>query len=295
VKTVLKQTGSTPRGAGFTLIELLVVIAIIAILAAMLLPALTKAKQRAQAIQCLSNNRQLMLAWQVYGDDNSDTVPSTVYTGDTDGRPPWMTGVETYIGNNPMDIDPSNPSNWNVATDLESSTLWQYAKSFGIYRCPADLRACNVNTGSKFQNFQVVRSMSMNQTFASSSAWINLDGGNFRYYKKKTAILSPVHTFVFIEEAPASINDDAFAVACGTTVNGNTPEFVDFPATYHGGRSTTLAFSDGHAEIHTWLGTAVLKSPIPHLVTGGSPLIPAVSAGDIQDVDWLALNTSQQQ
>jgi prepilin-type N-terminal cleavage/methylation domain-containing protein/prepilin-type processing-associated H-X9-DG protein len=289
-----KQSGPAPRRAGFTLIELLVVIAIIAILAAMLLPALAKAKQKAQGIQCLGNNRQLMLAWQIYADDNSDLVPSTIYGGDPDGRPAWMTGVETYLNGNPLNLDSSNPSNWNVDTDLQLSALWPLAKNEAIYRCPADLRACNVNTGKGFQLFPVVRSMSMNQAFASVSAWINVDNGDFLYYKKKTAIKIPTQTFVFIEEAPASINDDAFAVACGSTVNGNTPEWVDFPATYHGGHSTTLAFADGHAEIHKWLGTAVLQCPIPHPVTGGSPLIPATSAADVQDIDWLSSNTSSQ-
>ncbi|HTB85432.1 MAG TPA: prepilin-type N-terminal cleavage/methylation domain-containing protein [Candidatus Sulfotelmatobacter sp.] len=294
MKQKLKQSKSAPRCAGFTLIELLVVIAIIAILAAMLLPALAKAKQKAQGIQCLDNNRELMLAWQIYADDNNDFVPSTIYTGDPDGRPAWMTGVETYVNNNPMDLDPANQSNWNIATDLQPSTLWPLAKNATIYRCPADLRTCNANTGRSIQLFPVVRSMSMNQVFASSSAWINIDNGNFALYKKKAAIKVPTQTFVFIEEAPASINDDAFAVACGSTVNGNTPEWVDFPATYHGGHSTTLAFADGHAEIHKWLGSAVLQCPIPHPVTGGSPLVPATSAGDIQDIDWLSSNTSSQ-
>jgi prepilin-type N-terminal cleavage/methylation domain-containing protein/prepilin-type processing-associated H-X9-DG protein len=294
MKHILKQSGSSPRRTAFTLIELLVVIAIIAILAAMLLPALSKAKQKAQGIQCLGNNRQLMLAWQIYADDNNDFVPSTIYTGDPDGRPAWMTGVETYVNNNPMDLDSANQSNWNIATDLQLSTLWAFMKNSVIYRCPADLRTCNANTGRSFQLFPVVRSMSMNQVFASSSAWINMDSGQFKYYNKKASIRHPSNTFVFIEEAPASINDDAFAVACGSTVNGNTPEWVDFPATYHGGHSTTMAFADGHAEIHKWLGGAVLQCPIPHAVTGGSPLIPATTPADVQDIDWLANNTTSQ-
>lgn len=300
MKRLLGQPSLAGRCSGFTLIELLVVIAIIAILAAILLPVLSEAQQRAQATQCLNNNRQLMVGWQMYADENNDTVPSTEVdntsgqSNDPDGRPAWMTGIETYLVNNPQDINPANPSNWNIATDLEPSTLWQYTRNPAIYRCPADLRHCSVNVGSRFQGYPVVRSMSMNQIFASSSAWINMDGSNFKYYKKKSLILNPTHVFVFIEEAAASINDDAFAVACGSTINGNTPEWVDFPATYHNKHDTTFAFADGHAELHRWLGSAVFECPIPHPQTGSTP-VPTATPADVQDVDWLSVNADGQQ
>lgn len=274
--------------SAFTLIELLVVIAIIAILAAMLLPALAKAKQKAQGIQCLSNNKQLMLAWSIYADDNNDLVPSCRTPVDPDGRSCWFTGTETYLGTNPNQLDPANPSNWDINQDLIKSALWGLCKNAAVYRCPADQRQCSVQVGFGSTVYPVVRSMSMNQVFMSNSTWINQFGGHFLTYKKKGQIRNAVNTFVFIEEAPASINDDAFAVACDSV--GGNEEVVDVPAVYHGGRSTTLAFSDGHADIHKWLGSTIPSFKGPHQ--------PSVSvsgnAGDVADVNWLSANSSTQ-
>src|ERR1035437_10243186 len=132
---------SHSKNGGFTLIELLVVIAIIAILAAMLLPALSKAKQKAQGTQCMNNNRQLMLAWLMYADDNKDGVPSTA-TSDPDGRRVWMTGSMKPIS--AIQLDPFTPSNWNIDIDLINNALWDLAKNPAIYRCPADMRQCSV-------------------------------------------------------------------------------------------------------------------------------------------------------
>jgi len=121
---------SSPFFRGFTLIELLVVIAIIAILAGMLLPALGKAKTKAQGIQCMSNQRQLSLAWTLYAGDNGDNLVWNDLTADGSG---WVRGI--------LDYNPANPHNTNLANlrDPKYAKLAPYTQAVGIYKCPGDL------------------------------------------------------------------------------------------------------------------------------------------------------------
>src|SRR5437667_11301402 len=119
---------------GFTLIELLIVIAIIAILAAMLLPVLGKAKQKAQGIQCMNNHRQLLLAWRMYVDDSNDVLPFSQIDK------AWVTGF--------LDFSGDNRSNWDPEMDLVKSPLWPYCgKAVGIFKCPADQSVVRPTTG----------------------------------------------------------------------------------------------------------------------------------------------------
>jgi len=156
-----KSARSWPRGGrlgGFTLIELLVVIAIIAILAAMLLPALSKAKAKAQGIQCLNNHRQLTLAWRMYADDNRDVIPFASNFANGDPRADALVWVAGYL-----DFDPNNSSNWDVDRDIKKSLLWPYCgNSTAIWKCPADLSQIRPASGP-FQGRLVprVRSMAM--------------------------------------------------------------------------------------------------------------------------------------
>ncbi len=263
---------TTGRALAFTLIELLVVIAIIAILAAMLLPALAKTKTKAQGIQCMNNTKQLTLAWRLYADDQADLLAAA-----EDGlapRPNWCTGWLDW-GNQP------DPVNWDITHDLTKSPLYNYAgKAYKVWKCPADNSMVSV-AGIKRP---IVRSISMSQTFGHGS-W--LPASQYRTYAKLGQIAIPVKTFVLVDEHPDSINDAAFAVQCDQNQPNDPPtsaRIIDFPANYHTG-ACGFSFSDGHSEIHKWKGSKIRNAPIKY--NGQLPL--NVPAGDSwMDAHWMA-------
>jgi prepilin-type N-terminal cleavage/methylation domain-containing protein len=156
----------TPKQCGFTLIELLVVIAIIAILAALLLPALAKAKTKAQGISCLNNGKQLMLAWRMYAEDNRDGLVSA--EDNMPGRPNWFGGWMSFTGSS---------VNWNIDSDMTQSPMWPYTgKSQNIFKCPADQAIVKPSTGLYAgQTFPRVRSISMSQVFGHGG-WLPIPG-----------------------------------------------------------------------------------------------------------------------
>jgi len=258
-----------PAGpGGFTLIELLVVIAIIAILAGMLLPALSKAKAKAQGIMCMNNTRQMSLAWRFYVDDNQDKFPASYAPGSP---------IEWVHGS--LDFDGNNRSNWDITRDLTNSLLWPYCgQTPAVWKCPADKSAVTYR-GTTYPR---VRSLAMNAWFNSTD--VEGFGPGFRIYYKMSDLTDPgpTMTWLLMDEREDSINDGEMVV--GMTGYPNQPNLwriVDYPASYHG-RAGGLSFADGHSEIKRWLDprtTPVLRPRQPLQLNYPSPGNP--------DVLWL--------
>jgi len=243
------------RRSGFTLIELLVVIAIIAILAGLLLPALSRAKLKAQGIQCMNNHRQLLLAWRMYVEDSRDSLPHVKH-----GAWEWCGGW--------LDYDPANQENWNLDANIRTSILFPYCgKNVTIFKCPSDRTTVNI----RGQVLPRVRTMSMLNWVGGRGEgrpmnWSNTTFGTtpseYRLYHKFSDLLEPgpSRTFVFLDEREDSINDGMFVVDMLIYPTA-TQSIVDYPASYHAG-SGGFSFADGHSELKKWLTPQFLEKPI---------------------------------
>jgi prepilin-type N-terminal cleavage/methylation domain-containing protein len=247
-----------PEFTGFTLIELLVVIAIIAILAALLLPALSKGKLKAQGIHCLGNHRQLALAWRMYSDDNQDRLLyASGGPGSGQNSYPWVEGL--------MDFNPGNRSNWDIQENLVKSPLWPYcSRNAAIWRCPADHSYVVVNGENKPR----VRSISMNFWFGGFGGWDGgLSGGSWRLYFKVSDLVDPgpAKTWLLLDMREDSIDIGNFATdMTGWPDQPAAVGFYDLPGMYHH-RACGFSFADGHSEIKKWRD----QRTMPPLVQNG--------------------------
>jgi len=234
-------------GRGFTLIELLVVIAIIAILAAMLLPALARAKLQAYRAQSLSNLKQLQLGASMYANDNNGyLLPNAPFNPPVPGSKAWIDvstpAYEEGLGNQ------MGNTNRNIYT---AGLLAAYmANQLGVYRSPADLKPS--------LNGQRIRSYSMNGQMGCAylKGVIDFDAPA-KQYVKDSDLTQPVPSdaFVFLEESPYTINDGYFEI----NSQPSAPGFPDVPAAYLG-RACAFSFADGHAEAHKWLTGAIVNA-----------------------------------
>jgi prepilin-type processing-associated H-X9-DG protein len=275
---------------GFTFVELCVVITTLSILSLMLMPALSQTRSKSRAVDCMNNEKQLVMAAKMYADDNRDNWVPNFPAQSIE----WVAGA--------MDWSGANSDNTNTAklVDPAVSIMAPYVGSYAIYHCPADSTAV-------FSEGKRVRSVSMNEAVGTVGVTIGslvagsavngiwLTGNNigtarqtiWRTYGKTSDMNNPrpASLWIFTDEHPNSINDGSFAVQMATT--GPFASIINFPGSFHNGAGS-FSFADGHTEIHKWIGNTIR----PPVVVGGIPISGTQANDSGADIQWLQLRAS---
>ncbi|MFO1512193.1 MAG: prepilin-type N-terminal cleavage/methylation domain-containing protein [Verrucomicrobiota bacterium] len=266
---------------GFTLIELLVVIALIAMLAALLLPTLNRARAKAQGYQSVNNTRQLLLAWVLYSDDHNGRLAYNL-GGPKGGKDPALKTNQNWVNNN-LDWETSNSDNTNTATLTEASLGSYVSKVTSIYHCPADRVLSQKQREAGWTGR--VRSYSMN-AMVGDAGQLTAEGYNennphYVQFFRITDIPLPSEIFIFVEEHPDSINDGYFLNQF------YTKHWIDLPSSDHNG-AAPFAFADGHAQLRRWVDATTRQPQLPDAVA--FPV--SLQDGENTDLNWVMQHTS---
>ena len=266
--------------SAFSLVELLVTIAIIAVLASLLAPALSQAREKSRQVFCANNQRQLAFAWTTYAGDNADLLPYNLGATeigqmlDEHENYNWASSVLTWE---------TEPGNTNFLLNTQGSLGRYLGTAAQVFRCPSDRAVSSVQRQAGWS--ERCRSISMNAMVGDAGEFTrygtNVNNPSYKQYLKHSDIPDPSDIFVFIEEHPDSINDGYFLNRAYSW------QWTDLPASYHSG-GANIAYSDGHTEARRWKEGSTRKPPFPD----GAGLPVNLLANERNDFNWLMAHTS---